>query len=90
MAEEKTVLVKLESLSQQGTRNRPVSFSGGKEELLCATKEKFSDILSKDGDIYLQMLDDSWSDGVFVDLQDQDISSRSVLKAVETKVLVIV
>lgn len=83
---EKTVLVKLETLSQHGTRNRPVTFSGGKEELLCATKDKFGDILSKDGDIYLQILDQSWGDEVFVDLQNQDIPSRSILKAVETKV----
>ena len=39
-----------------------------------------------DGQVYLQILDKSWGDGIFVDLLDQDIPDRSVLKAVEIKV----
>ena len=84
MAESMMVLVKVETAS--GMRNRPVTFLGGREELLIATKEKFNDILSEDGDVYLQILDQTWGDDVYVDLQDQDIPARSILKAVEKKV----
>lgn len=81
---EKTVLVKLETVS--GCRNRPIAFKGGKKELILATEEKFKDVLVMDGELYMQILDESWGDGVFVDLLDQNISDRSVLKAVEIKV----
>lgn len=73
---EKTVLIKLQTLSQSGTRNRLVTFSGGKQDLFCATKNIFGDILSKNGEIFLQILDESWGDGVFVDLQEKEIPSR--------------
>ena len=79
---EKTVLVKLETAA--GDRNRPTSYSGGKDELLSATKDTFSDILTIDSEIYLQILDESWGQGIFVD--DQEVQTRSVIKAVEIKV----
>ncbi len=78
--EMKTVLVKLKT--DCGLRNRPVSFCGGKDELLDATKVRFDDLLDGN-DIYLQILDESWGDGVFVDLLDQDIPPRSIILAVE-------
>lgn len=84
MAEEKRVLVKLETPT--GDRNRPVTFSGGKNELLCATKKEFSDILATDSDIYFQILDESWGQGIYVDLLNQEVPPRSVIKAVEMKV----
>ena len=31
-------------------------------------------IQTPDGQVYLQILDESWGDGIFVDLLDQDIS----------------
>ena len=84
--EEKTVLVKLQTST--GYRNRPVTFVGDKGKLIQATKVVFKDLLSNSAesdhdDIYLQILDESWGDGIFVDLLDQDIPSRSVLLAVE-------
>ncbi len=85
MAESMMVLVKVETAS--GMRNRPVTFLGEREELVIATKEKFNDILSEDGDVYIQILDQTWGDDVYVDLQDQDIPARSILKAVEKKVV---
>ena len=51
---EKIVLVRLQTPA--GDRNRPVTFCGGKSELLSATMEKFSDILAVDGQVYLQIL----------------------------------
>ena len=69
--------VKVETAS--GMRNRPVTFRGGRKELNIATKEMFNDILSTDGDIYLQILDQIWGDHVYVDLQDQDIPARSMI-----------
>ena len=80
--EEKTVLVRLQTSS--GSRNRPVTFRGGKKELSFATKQKFSDVLLKESDLYFQMRDTSW--GVDIDIQDQDpIPQRAVLNAVEIK-----
>ena len=80
----KTVLVKLQT--SFGERNRPVSFDGDASELVYAVKEKFNDILSSNSDVYLQILDRSWGDEIFVDLLDQDIPERSIIKAVEKKV----
>ena len=80
---EKTVLVRLQTSS--GSRNRPVTFRGGKKELACATKEKFSDVLLKDSELYFQMRDTSWGIDEFLDIQDQEIPQRAVLNAVETK-----
>ena len=82
---EKTmVLVRLETPS--GERNRPVSFFGGKRELQAATLATFSDLLSGDANLYFQVQDQSWGDGVFVDLQEQAISPRSIVRAVDMKV----
>ena len=80
---EKTVLVRLQTLS--GSRNRAVTFRGGKKELLCATKEKFSDVLFQESELYLQIKDDSWGDDVFLDLEDQEIPEKAVLIAAEIK-----
>ena len=66
-----------------GSRNRPVSFISSKKKLLSATEAKFSDILSKDGELFLQIWDESWGKDVFVDLMDQDIPERATVKAVE-------
>ena len=80
---EKTVLVRLQTSS--GSRNRPVTFRGGKKELACVTKEKFSDVLLKDSELYFQMRDTSWGIDEFLDIQDQEIPQRAVLNAVEIK-----
>ena len=80
---EKTVLVRLQTVS--GSRNRAVTFRGGKNELLCATKAKFSDVLFQDSELFLQIKDDSWGDDVFIDLEDQDIPPKAVLIAAEIK-----
>ena len=80
---EKTVLVRLQTSS--GSRNRAITFRGGKKELLSATKVKFSDVIFKDSELYLQIKDDSWGDDVFVDLEDQEIPPKAVLIAVEIK-----
>ena len=51
---ERTVIVVLDR-SEKRKRNRHVSFSGGKNELLSATKSVFSDILSADDDLFFQV-----------------------------------
>ena len=61
---EKTVLVLLQTLS--GSRNRAVTFYGGKKELLFATKAEFSDALGQDSELYFHIKDDSWGDDVFL------------------------
>ena len=83
MDAEKTVLVRLQTSS--GSRNRAVTFRGGKEELLCATKTKFGDVLGQDSELYLQIKDDNWGDDVFLDLEDQEIPQKAVLIAAEIK-----
>ena len=65
---ERTVLIQFETKS--GTRSRPVTFCGEKEELLSATKEKFADIMKESSEIYFQIQDESWGAGFFVDLLD--------------------
>ena len=72
------VLVRLQTLS--GSRNRTVTFCGGKKELLFSTKAKFSDVHGQDNELYFQIKDDSWGDDVFLDLDDQEIPPKSSLK----------
>ncbi len=70
MDEEKTVLVQLQTAT--GNRNRPVTFTGDSLELITATKERFKDVL-QDGlgsDVYLQILDKSWGEEMFIDTRD--------------------
>ena len=43
-----------------------ICFSRGKDELISAIKRKFADLLSEE--VYLQILDKSWGEGVFIDL----------------------
>ncbi len=82
---EKTmILVRPETPS--GERNRPVSFFGEKRELQAATLATLSDLLSGEANLYFQVQDQSWGDGVFVDLQEQAISPRSIVRAVDMKV----
>lgn len=57
-------------------RRRPVKFSG--EELKEQVIQVFSDVLPKEVDTYLQIKDETW--GTFIDLQDQHVPDRSVLK----------
>lgn len=64
-----------------------VNFRGGKNELL-ATKAKFSDLLCGNGELYLQIKDDSGSWGlgdVYIDRYTQEIPPKSILNAVEIK-----
>ena len=63
---------------------RPVSFTGGKDELIQAIRTAFSDVLAADDKVFLQIHDESW--GVFIDLLSQDIPERSVLKMIIEKV----
>ena len=72
------VLVGLET--QNGVRNRPVKFAGGKDVLLAKIRERFSDILSVDAELVLQIRDDSWGADVYVDLLDQPIPDRAVIR----------
>ena len=57
----KTVLVSLEE------RNRPVTFSGAKENLVEEIRVVFKDQLASEEDVYLQIKDESWG-GIFVDV----------------------
>ena len=70
----KTVLVSLEE------RNRPVTFSGTKEALIKAIEVVFLDVLGESKDIYLQIKDESWG-GIFVDILEQEIPDRGIIKA---------
>ena len=72
----KTVLIPLED------RNRLTS-SGSKEDLIKEIWMTFKDVLgetSKTSELVLQIKDELWQ-GLFVDVMDQDIPDRSVLKA---------
>ncbi len=77
MEEGKTVLVQLQTAT--GNRNRPVTFTGGSKELVTATKERFKDVLMNGlgSDVYLQILDKSWGEEMFVDVVDQDIPGHT-------------
>ena len=57
----KTVLVSLEE------RNRPVTFSGAKENLVEEIRVVFKYQLASEEDVYLQIKDESWG-GIFVDV----------------------
>ncbi len=76
------VLVCVETLL--GPRNREVFFSGGKKELLSAMRERFRDVLDADAGILVQIQDESWCKGFFVDLLDQEIPDKAIIKALQT------
>lgn len=75
------VLVRLET--PNGSRNRAVQFSGKKEALVPAIKSCFSDILASDAELILQIRDDSWGADVFVDLIEQNVPDRAVIKVLQ-------
>ena len=60
VAQSTTVLVKVETAS--GMRNRPRYFPRRERGVKYRYKRKFNDTLSKDGDVYLQILDQTWGD----------------------------
>ena len=74
----KTVLVSLDE------RNRPVTFSGTKEDLLEEIRVVFQDQLTHEDDVYLQIKDESW-EGIFVDVLEQEIPDSSIIKATRIK-----
>lgn len=78
--EEVCVLVGLETPS--GVRNRPVKFSGDKSALLTSIRERFADILPSplEAELVLQIRDDSWGKDVYVDLLDEPIPDRAVIR----------
>ena len=73
----KTVLVSL------GERTRPVTFSGSNQALMEAILVVFKDVLGDQG-VYLQLKDESWG-GVFVDVQEQEIPDRGIIKAIRIR-----
>ena len=73
MSAKKTVLVSLDD------RNRPVTFTGNKQELLKEIKTVFKDLLG-DSQVFLQVKDENWG-GIFIDVLEQEIPDKSVLKA---------
>ena len=70
----KTVLVCV------GERRRPVQFSGFNQQLCTAVRKAFSDVITPTDEVFLQVKDETWG-GMFIDLVDQDVPDRSVLKA---------
>lgn len=77
-----TVLVCLET--NHGSRNREVTFEGHKEELIQKIKTEFSDILvAETTQIVVQIRDETWGQGMFVDLMKQAIPNRAVIKAIQ-------
>ena len=58
-------------------------FSGKKEALIPAIKSCFSDILASDAKLILQICDDSWGADVFVDLIEQNVHARAVIKVLQ-------
>ena len=77
---EKCGLVDLETPS--GVGNCTVHFTGQEQELLLAVRESFADLLSRstDAELILHIRDDSWGVDVFVDLLQQNVPDRAVLK----------
>ena len=100
-SEETTVLVCLET--QNGSRNREVTFKGHKDELVRGINHVFSDIFcgktvpliiqvrdilgsnAVQLTVYLvkQVRDETWGQGMFVDLVKQHIPNRAVIKAIQ-------
>ena len=72
------VLVGLET--PNGIRNRPLKFNGQKSALIARVRERFADILPSDVELVLQIRDDSWGTDVYVDLLDQPIPDRAVIR----------
>ena len=57
-----------------------MQFSGSNQQLCTAVRNAFADVLSPTDEIFLQIKDETWG-GMFIDLVDQDVPDRSVLKA---------
>ena len=53
------------------------------EALVPAIKSCFSDILASDAELILQISDDSWGADVFVDLIEQNVPDRAVIKVLQ-------
>ena len=82
LGEEITVLVCLET--ENGSRNREVTFKGHKNELVQGIEKEFSDILCARGEqLIVQIRDETWGQGMFVDLIKQHIPNRAVIKAIQ-------
>ena len=62
-----------------GQRNRPVLFSGEKEELQVEIRRVFSDLISPDTALLLSMMDNTWDPSMPVELLDQEIPDKAVL-----------
>ena len=73
----KTVLV---CVGERQERRRPVQFSGSNQQLCTAVRKAFSDVITPTDEVFLQIKDETWG-GMFIDLVDQDVPDRSVLKA---------
>lgn len=72
-----------------GERSRQVFFKASgtysvKEVLMRAITETYRDVVG-DSKLFLQIKDDSWG-GMFVDLQEQEVTDRSVIRAVPVQV----
>ena len=74
----KRVLVGVEGI------NRPVAYSGTNKDLESAIVEAFRDRLCKDTwadkELVVEIRDEEWN-GAFVQLIDQEVADRSVLRA---------
>ena len=53
------------------------------EALVPAIKGCFSDILASDAELILQIRDDSWGADVFMDLIEQNVPDRAVIKVLQ-------
>ena len=71
----KSVLV---CVRERQERRRPVQFSGSNQQLCTAVRKAFSDVITPT--VFLQIKDETWG-GIFIDLVDQDVPDRRVLKA---------
>ena len=66
--------------TQVASRNREVTFLGGKEELIAEIKTIF---VEEDNSLILQIFDQTWQNGMFVDLISQPILDRSVIQVIQ-------
>ena len=81
MCEEDTrIKTALVCVGEKHERRRPVQFSGSNQQLCTAVRNAFSDVIAPTDEVFLQIKDETWG-GMFIDLVDQDVPDRSVLKA---------
>ena len=66
--------------TQVASRNREVTFLGGKEELIAEIKTVF---VEEDNSLILQIFDQTWQNEMFVDLISQPILDRSVIQVIQ-------